>query len=226
MSRGIELRSLIVSLRHHVLDVLIVGLFALAGFIQLQPGSWLRERWTAHRAEARVEGAARTHWPELKLMSTPLYHGSGSPEVVEIGDYECPFCRLSEAAVDSAVRSGVRVSFLNLPETIHLHARGAALAAICARKVGAFASMHEHLMTTSAWQGDSDWASIARTSGISDTSQFTACTRAAETASTLARELELDQQLNVRGTPTFVTSGAIHEGVITFQELRALNAAN
>ena len=77
--------------------------------------------------------------------------GTGPVALVEVADFECPFCgthardvepMLRKAFVDTGV---VRHVFLNNPHASHLHATPASEAALCADRQGKFWEMRDAL---------------------------------------------------------------------------------
>lgn len=220
------MHSIIALVRRRGIDALTAGCFGLAVFLIFQPGSLLRVRWHAYRLNAEMRQASTQNWAQFVQASSPLFGGGGSPQIVEIGDYECPFCRQSNAAVDSAVNAGVRISYLNYPLPIHPQARGAALVALCAGESGRFREMHEHLMTSSTWQKDSNWTREMRAVGVSDMALYDACLRSVEMTARLDTQVRLGKALLVQGTPTFVARGAVHQGTISFREIVELSRQN
>jgi protein-disulfide isomerase len=209
-------------IRTHWLDGLTVVTLAWAGYLISAPA---RERWARSRADHALVAVVRTEWARLKSETSALYKDSkdsADVQVVEISDYECPYCRHSAASVDSAVASGLRVSYLNYPLAIHPQAEGAAIAALCAGSAGRFREMHARLMSTVAWQKDSDWVREATAAGIADTLGFERCIHSGGVRARLARERALADRFGMQGTPMFVSKAALHRGTATAAELLSL----
>src|SRR6188768_2083195 len=90
------------------------------------------------------------------LLATPITdadhmrgQGNAAITLVQYGDYECPYTRLSRHSVHALQRElGDRLLFVfrHFPlEAIHPHARFAAAAAEAASAQGEFWAMHEYL---------------------------------------------------------------------------------
>lgn len=206
-------------LRKHGLDALTVLALISSAYLMSAP---LRERWARGRAERASVAAAKREWENLRSEVSPISGDGTTVQVVEISDYECPFCRRSAAAVDSAVTSGLRIGYLNYPLAIHPHAEGAAIASMCAESSGRFREMHARLMGSTDWQKDSDWMREARLAGVADLPGFERCIHGNAVKARLARERALADSLGMSGTPTFVSKGAFHRGSVTSAELLAL----
>lgn len=216
------LRKTITVLQAHGIDALIVVVLAASGYLLSQP---LRIRWAQYRADVQTSNATRRRWTELTAASSPLTGSAATVEVLEISDYECPFCRRTSSAVDSAVRAGLRVGYLNYPLPAHPHAEGAAIAALCAELGGRFREMHARLMTTSTWQQDTNWTRDAEAAGVADLHKFAECVHGTEVRRRLEVARALADSLGIRGTPMFVTRGATHRGTASTAELLTLGKA-
>jgi protein-disulfide isomerase len=213
------MRDAFLLVRRYGLDCLTFVVLCTAAYIFSRP---LRERWTRHRQDVAAARAARREWDGLKAVASALNNDTATTQVVEISDYECPFCRKTSAAVDSAVKSGLRVSYLNYPLPIHPQAEGAALAAICAESAGRFREMHARLMSTSIWQRDSNWTREASAAGVEDLRAFGECMKGTAAMRRLSRERALADSIGVQGTPLFVSRETIHRGVASSADLLAL----
>src|SRR5688500_12955733 len=134
-------------LRTRGLDLLTAVFAVVAVYLLMQPTSQLRMAW-AERSESRESARiVERKWADLGEAASPLYRGTAPIEIVEVSDYECPFCRANSAGVDSAVAAGARIAYLHLPMARHPRAEGAALAALCAEESDRFPEMHARLMT-------------------------------------------------------------------------------
>lgn len=206
------------SVRRRGLDALTIALFLFAAYLLAQPGSQLRSAWARNRAQADAVDRAERFWHQVAAISSPLFAGT-DPLIVEVSDYECPFCRRNTFAVDSAVSAGARIGYLHLPLPSHPRAEGAAKAALCAEKAGQFPAMHARLMGTEQWRRDSNWTREAGLAGVSDLEQFEQCMRGKEVAVRLSHHKALAESLQVTVTPTFLSRRAVHRGLATRGEL-------
>lgn len=206
--------------RRHGLDMLTAATLVVAVFLLSQP---LRDKWARHRADVARAGVVIRNWETVARNSSPLGATPTRMQVVEISDYECPFCRKASAAVDSAVKAGLQISYLNYPLPAHEHAEGAAIAALCAGFSGRFREMHARLMNSTEWQRDSNWTREAKAAGVVNLQEFAACLTGPAVRGRLAYERALADSLGVRGTPTFVSRKATRSGVSSVAELITLD---
>lgn len=148
---------------------------------------------------------------------------AGAPiTIVEISDFQCPFCRqFSErtlAALDSAyIRTGkARLVFYNIPLPSHPAAWSAAEAALCAGAQGRFWPMHDRLFADQArWSAAPTPAehfdAYAAALGL-DAASFRECTQNDRVAPLLITDVMQAARGGVSATPTFVVVREPKEG--------------
>ncbi len=132
--------------------------------------------------------------------------------LVEISDFQCPFCRdfamRTLPALDSAyIRTGkVRMLYINLPLPMHSHAWGAAEAALCAGAQDAFWPMHDRLFA-----GQDEWGRAPNPSERFtayaaalqlDVAAFRRCVDEDQVAPILVGDLMQATQNRISSTPT------------------------
>lgn len=208
--------------RVSLLDGATVLILLFAVFAATRSGTPLRAQFDAYLAERRVTTAAREAWPSLSVLAAPLYDGKTSPDIVEISDYECPFCRAAQPVVDSARTRGLRIAMLHLPGPSHHRAAPAALAALCAEASGLFAAQHAFLMQTDAWLRDTSGVAFSAAIRGSRASRLAECVASPAPAARLAQHIALAQRLRIEGTPTFVSPRGVVVGVPSLNALVAL----
>lgn len=164
---------------------------------------------------ARVEGNA----------NAPLW-------VVEISDFQCPFCRewhdQSYAAIKSQyVDTGkIRFAYINYPLSIHKNAWPAAEAAMCAAAQGKFWPMHDSLFALqSRWENAANpqpaLDSIAATVGVSHDA-YTACVTQHQMRALIQADVDRANESGVTATPTFIIGSAKITGAQPLDQFRAV----
>ena len=131
--------------------------------------------------------------------------GDGPVELLEYGDFECPYCAAALPGVEGALREvGDRVTFRfrHLPLDKHPHARRAAEAAEAAGAQGAFWPMHDRLFAHREALEDEDLDEHARALGL-DAERF---------ADVVREDAEGARERGATGTPTFFIAGQRHTG--------------
>ncbi len=135
--------------------------------------------------------------------------------LVQYGDYECPYTRLSTTivrAIQQQLGEQLRFVFRNFPLTeIHPHALHAALAAEAAAAQGKFWQMHDTIFHHQHTLEDADLEQFAEAVGL-DLQQYA---RALADQGALARieeDMEGGERSGVQGTPTFFINGALYRG--------------
>jgi protein-disulfide isomerase len=154
-------------------------------------------------------------------------HAQGEPDaavtLVQYGDYECPYTRLSRLAVHQLQREfpdSLRFVFRHFPlEEIHPHARAAAIAAEAAAAQTDFWRMHEHLFDHQQHLEDADLQRYAMELGL-DVDRFNRDRSSSAIASRINRDLDGGERSGVEGTPTFYVNGMRHDGGYDLESLR------
>ena len=191
-----------VSRRPAPLDVLTVLVLVVAIYLFVRPGSLAHAQFTQWLALRETKAAIERNWAQIESVAVPLYVGDGKPQLVEVLDYECPFCRLIGATVDSTVSGGVRIAVIHLPLSIHPRSTDTARAAICARNFDGGDALHRVLLRESAWQSEQDFESIASSLPFVRDPKFAACLTSPGTTETLRTHLAIIEKLAIRATPT------------------------
>ena len=210
------MHSIYIRLKAHLLDIAIAVVLAATLFTLAKP---LRDEWARGRLDANAARTVDREWAALASESSPLSGSSSNADVLELSDYECPFCRRASSSVDSAIAAGAHIGYLQYPLRIHPHAEGAAIAALCSEPSGKFKTFHERLMTTMQWQQDTDWVREAKAAGVADLQAFEACLKGSEIRHRLDRIRKLADSVGVHGTPMFVARTGIHRGLASNAEI-------
>ena len=154
---------------------------------------------------ARIEGSA----------SAPVW-------VIEVSDFQCPFCRqfhdetygaLKRAYVDSGK---VRLAYVNFPLSMHRNAYAASEAAMCAAAQDKFWPMHDALFTTQKqWEGlpapQQMFDSLANAQGV-DMSSFKRCVAGHLTKPLIDADIDRATKQGVESTPTFLIGNMMVTG--------------
>lgn len=204
-------------------DAVTIALLSVALFLLFKPDGQLRRFWAERQLESATREAVTRLWDDLTDTSDRLYTTAAEPDIIEVSDYTCPFCRAMHAVVDSALGTGIRISYLHAPSS-RPQAREAALAAICAERSGHFDAMHRHLITTEAWLTDVDWRREAVSAGVTDVDTFMICLEGSGATARLATQRALADSIGVSGTPMFVTRAGVHRGAGTLDDLLRLGS--
>ena len=165
-----------------------------------------RLRRQHNRSTFRLEGRPRLGPADAKVT------------VVEFYDYECPYCREVQGALEQVVRRFPQAALVAEPLPIEAHAgaRPAAKAALAAHGQGKFWEMHAALFRRSASLDEAALLASAKEVGL-DLARF-AADRAAVDVETLLREDREDaDRALVEGTPSFWIDGV----EVLFEDLEA-----
>jgi protein-disulfide isomerase len=158
----------------------------------------------------------------------------GSPSaklwVIEVSDFQCPYCKqwhdqVFSMVLDNYVKTGkIRLAYVNFPLSIHPHAREAATAAMCAGAQGKFWQMHDALFAT---QGS--WAprqnvgatfdSLATSLGVNQ-AQYRSCLTSPSIAALIDADQERARSGGVQSTPSFWVGTHMVEGAVPADYMR------
>lgn len=144
--------------------------------------------------------------------------------LVQYGDYECPYTRLSRHSVHQLQREfadSLRFVFRHFPlEEIHPHARAAAATAESAGFQRDFWIMHEYLFEHQKALEDADLKQYAIELGL-DSERFDRDRSSRAVAQRIDRDQASGDQSGVEGTPTFFVNGTRHDGGYDLESLRS-----
>jgi Na+/H+ antiporter NhaA len=157
----------------------------------------------------------------VPVADTPLRPAAGGPgehgrgpvdaavELVQFGDYQCPYCRAAGPRVDELLsRHGERLRYVwrHLPlDEIHPYARRAARAAEAAGLQDAFWPMHRRLLAAVDLDDDA-LVTLAGAVGL-DTVRFLGDLDATEVDTRVEADLRSARDSGADGTPTFFLNG-------------------
>ena len=184
----------------------------------------------------RAADAAQANGPALQevLAAADASRSKGAEDapvtIVEISDFQCPFCaRFAQEtfpALDSAyIQTGqVRMIYINYPLPTHGQAWSSAKAALCAGAQDAFWPMHDVLFEEQrSWSGQDRpyplYQSYAERIDI-DTGAFGTCMENDQVAQILVGDLVQVTRAGITGTPTFVINNEVAlSGHLTLEEM-------
>jgi protein-disulfide isomerase len=130
-------------------------------------------------------------------------------KMIEFADFQCPFCKRSEDAIQAIHKkygNQVQLVFMDFPLSFHPHAMPAANAARCAASQGKFWQYHDALFADQSKLDPADLKATAKKLGL-DTAKFDACFDKNQFSQEIQQDLEEGHKLSVNGTPTFFING-------------------
>jgi protein-disulfide isomerase len=161
--------------------------------------------------------------PDTLVARADAARIQGSPTapvwVVEVSDFQCPFCKTWHDSVYRALRrefvtpGTVRLAYINYPLSNHANALPAAEAAMCAGAQDKFWEMHDGLFDTQdAWahmpNAASVFDSVARVKGV-DVAAMRRCIESGSTRALILADAERAQASGVQATPSFIIGGDV-----------------
>ena len=130
--------------------------------------------------------------------------------IVEFADFQCPYCKQTEAALNELLRkySGqVKLAFRDFPlGSIHPYAEKAAEATRCAGKQGKFWEFHDALFANQVKLDEPGLNAIAQTLAL-DENSFQSCLASGEYKAQVSRDQEDGRKAGISSTPGFFING-------------------
>jgi protein-disulfide isomerase len=189
-------------------------------------------------APAAQTGTASPQDSLLAIADTARIRGAASAPVwiVEVSDFQCPYCRLwHEETYPAVVREYVstgraRLAFLNLPLPSHKHAWPAAEAAMCAGLQGRFWEMHDAIFQAQErWSRmtsvDSIFGAMAADVGV-DVARWRGCISSHVMRPLIEADYQRAVSAGVNSTPSFFIGDRQLSGAMPLDSFRlAIDAA-
>jgi len=183
-------------------------------------------------AVARLRGKAQVRLfleeprlPELAITSTAAVRGApgSAVTIVEFGDFQCSYCRDSQAVIKQIVdkfESEVKLVFKHLPLDIHSHAEASARAAFCAGEQNQFWNYHDALFLAADLSPKS-LSEIAMTLQL-DAVKFRECLDSDLARASVLADRKDAARFGITSTPTFIVNGKLVRGAIDFGTFKTL----
>lgn len=155
----------------------------------------------------------------MAINISPNDHIQGSDnapiELVEYGDYQCPYCRKAYHIVKEAQKelgNDLKFVFRNFPLTdLHPNALNAAVATEVAGAQGKFWDMHDIIFENQKFLDDSYLMQYAKIIGL-DIEKFESDFGKDQFYDKVKEDYKSGELNGVEGTPTFFINGRLFEG--------------
>ncbi len=200
-----------------------------APMIRRQVGNQMLEQAVAQRGDELLGNAAwELRVPAFRVQVETEGHASLGPAdapvtVVVFSDFECPYCRRFNDALDRVreeFSDQMRLVFRHYPlRAIHPLAQKAGEAAVCAGDQGKFWEYHDALWTDTSLAPDT-LEQHARLVGL-DTEEFAECLNSGRNYQRVQTDVETAMDLGQSGTPAVFVNGRKVGGAIGYTQFRA-----
>jgi protein-disulfide isomerase len=163
---------------------------------------------------------------DVVVGTTPVMGPSVAPvTVVEFADYQCPYCRATEANAEklrAQFKNQIRYSYRDFPLPNHQFAEKAAEASRCAGDQGKYWEYHDLLFTGDGTALDLAGLKAFASKAKLDTAKFDSCLDSNKEQAAVQQDLNQGQSLGVSGTPSFFINGYFVGGSVTYDTLKEL----
>jgi protein-disulfide isomerase len=176
----------------------------------LVAGESVWSRFTAPPGASDVDREIE-NWEEYASAGRWLGPTNAPVVIVSFGDYECPFCQIMEkrlTALRQTYPRDVAVVHRHFPLPMHEHAYQAARLAECGARQDRFEAVHGILYRRSDL-GAIEPADLAVEADIDDVPVFVECASDTAQVSRIERDLDVAEELALRGTPTLIVNGLL-----------------
>ena len=191
-----------------------------SGAARISPTSASRDTSPAVRGDSLAR---------LRADSARIQGHAGAPLwIIEVSDFQCPFCRqwhesVYPTVVKEYVQSGkARLAYINFPLPSHAYSRPAAELAMCAAAQGKFWPMHDSLFSTQGRWEHGDLAvfdSLGRDVGLNE-AQLRACLDRHQMQPLVQADYDRAVDAGVGATPTFIIGSTRINGAQPLEEFR------
>jgi protein-disulfide isomerase len=174
----------------------------------------------------RQEPVRVKNWRDYAAGELRFGPANAPVTITQFSDFQCPFCRRFKYTLDTVLSlhpSDVAVVYRNLPiDRLHPHARGAAVAGVCAGRQGRFRQIHDAFYADPESLAAGDWMHWASEAGVPDLPAFAQCLAQAGPRDLLTADSLAAKKLRVTGTPTVLVNGWRINGPPTISVLEEL----
>lgn len=160
-----------------------------------------------------------------KILSNKLYLGNpnGSDVIVEFFDYKCSYCRRSHLVMERVLKDYPSVKLVLLPvPMLGQNSAEAVRSAMAVWKLSPshFSKFHEELINSQSID-DNTINSIVAKLGISSESLAKEM-KSPEVQKMIDENLEIAQNVGIRGVPTFIVRGELVPGSLSYEGFKEM----
>jgi protein-disulfide isomerase len=179
-----------------------------------------------------MDASPKAHRPKL-LEDPVVIPVNGSPArgpadaritLVEFSDFECPYCSLAVAEVNSimaAYPKDVKLIYKQFPLSMHAHAPLAAAASLAANQQGKFWQMHDALFKNFRKLSRENILAWAKDLGL-DMNKFTADLDSKKYDAVIQKDISDGEAAGVYGTPSFFINGKRYNGPVNLEAVKPI----
>ncbi len=180
------------------------------------------EKRAAEEAEQQRVKALKT----LAVAGSPVWGDVKKAKVViyEFTDLQCPFCSRAKATLDQVKNTygdDVAIVSKSYPLSFHKEAKGAAIAALAAGRQGKFWEMRAALFERQRDMGSNPELFIELADGLGlNLDRFEKDLKDPKIVAQVEAEIDMGEEVGVRGTPNFFVNGVQVTGAQPFEAFK------
>ena len=165
--------------------------------------------------EQKAAENVEKHLPFLTSKDAPSV-GAENPDVtvVEFFDYNCGYCKRAMPDIIEALKDDTKVRFVfrEMP-ILSPTSMTAAQWALAAQKQGKYFEYHTALMNHSGNMDEAALSQLAKDVGL-DVDKMKQDAASEEITKIIEKDMQISQEIGVRGTPAFIINGELHRGYL------------
>ena len=164
-------------------------------------------------------------WQKVSEQGPVMGPQNARVKIVEFYDYECPFCRRIQPALDEIREKypdDVAIIHRHFPLQFHLNAYPAAIAAECADSQDRFEAYHGLLFEKQDSLAHLQWDRLAQAAGVPGLPRFRECVEQAIPSERIETDKDLAQALEIKSIPTLIVNGKLFTGTLSVDQLEKI----
>ncbi|MGF1671077.1 MAG: DsbA family protein [Balneolaceae bacterium] len=153
------------------------------------------------------------NWQEIEYAGDKGKFPEAKIQILKFFDYQCPWCKQSQAVIDSIYRSfknEVNIRYVHFPSLNHEQAFEAAIASECARNQGVFESYHKLLFAHQNELAFTTYESLTKQTGVKDLKRFTNCLVNSVPTNVVQNGINLAEILKINVIPSYLMNISLH----------------
>lgn len=196
-------------------------------YITIQKKKAALEAWIASKTKKTgVEVYFQRPTPptyEIDSTGAP-YAGGGKAKVtiVEFSDFQCPYCAKAAVVMNKLKKKygkKIKIVFKQFPLSFHNHAKGAAIASLCANQQGMkyFWKMHDKFFLEKVDLNPEKIKELAPKIGL-DAAKFNKCFDEKGSIAQVEKDIQQGKKVGVKGTPSIFINGMLFVDFANFDK--------
>lgn len=160
---------------------------------------------------------------EIDIKGSPFAGGENAKvTIVEFSDFQCPYCAKAAVVMQKLKKkygNKLKIVFKQFPLSFHNHAKGAAIASLCAFEQGSkyFWKMHDKFFLDKVELSRDKILELAPKLGL-DKTKFKSCVEEKKSIAQVEKDIQQGKNIGVKGTPSIFINGKLFVDFANFDK--------